>query len=214
MRKLIVPPGTTFGKLTVVKELPPLIRSDGRKRRIVLCDCKCGVQKSFSLEQIASGHTSSCGCYRSYVTSQRNTSHGMSKTRVYKIWAAMCERCKDKRKNNAGYYHDRGISVCARWIGRSGFVNFLQDMGYPPTSKHEIDRRNNDGNYEPGNCHWVTRLDQMANTRRNVFLSYRGRTQHIAAWCRELNLKQSAVSWRIRNGWTAERAIETPVRNY
>src|SRR5689334_18118340 len=99
--------------------------------------------------------------------------HGMKRTRVYRIWCWMLGRCNDPKSR----YAKRGIRVCERW---RVFESFLQDMGEPPTSNHSIDRIDNNGNYEPGNCRWATRREQARNTSTNTFLTHNGETLTIA----------------------------------
>jgi hypothetical protein len=93
---------------------------------------------------------------------------------------------------------ERGIIVCERW---SSFENFLADMGPKPSPKHQMDRINNDGNYEPGNCRWATPIEQANNTRANHLLTVDGRTLTISEWAREANINPKALSARIKYGW-------------
>lgn len=92
--------------------------------------------------------------------------HGKSKTPEYRTWAAMRHRCSNLKDRN---YGGRGITVCERWL--HSFAAFYADMGPRPSAGHSIDRVNNDGNYEPSNCRWATRLQQASNRRRHGRIS-------------------------------------------
>jgi len=122
----------------------------------------------------------------------------------------MIQRCYNHQRKNYDRYGGRGITVCKRW--REAFAAFLEDMGEPPTQQHSIDRINNDGNYEPGNCRWATALEQSRNSHHNVTLSYNGETMCISEWAEKLNMAYSALYFRIAGGWSVERAFSQPVR--
>lgn len=132
-----------------------------------LCRCDCGVERIVSSQGLRRSSTTSCGCAKAQAIGVKKTIHGHSpkrgKSRVYRIWRHMIRRCHSPNEHNFRFYGGRGISVCERW--RTSFVNFLTDMGEPPTPKHSIDRTNNNGNYEPGNCQWETQGRQNRNRR-------------------------------------------------
>jgi hypothetical protein len=96
--------------------------------------------------------------------------------------------------------------VCARW---RQFEGFLADMGERPEGT-TIERIDHNGNYEPGNCRWATRLEQMSNIRTNHSLTWKGRTQPITAWARETGLSKRAIAHRLSKGWSVERALGEP----
>lgn len=150
--------GQRFGRLFV------LHRDEGRRLHWI-CQCDCGEIVSVQSNNLASGNTSSCGCLqrekaREYAPGGRPT-HGMYKTRVYTIWVGMIQRTRNPNIPNWHNYGGRGIRICDRWLR---FENFLADMGEPPAGL-SIDRINNDGNYEPGNCRWATAKEQIHNRR-------------------------------------------------
>ena len=112
----------------------------------------------------------------------------------------------DKYRKN---YRDRGITVCERWLQ---FENFLEDMGERPMNL-TIDRIDNNGNYEPGNCRWATHKQQNNNWRHNVRIELKGESLTAAQWAERLNLNLSTIYTRLNSGWSAERILTTPVAN-
>jgi hypothetical protein len=124
----------------------------------------------------------------------------------------MIDRCTNPNNKAYARYGGRGISVCERWL--SGFDAFISDMGERPPGT-SIDRIDNDGDYEPVNCRWATAEEQMANTSRSVMLTFRGKTQSVGDWCKELGLKPFTVYSRLNQfGWSTERALTTPCIGY
>lgn len=133
--------------------------------------------------------------------------HGRKKTTEYTIWISMRQRCLNPRNKAYPLYGGRGIAICARW---NNFSNFLQDMGPRPAPGQSLDRIDNDGNYEPGNCRWATSVEQGANTRKARLVTLDGKTQTIRAWEREKGLLSGTVRSREKRGWSLADAISTP----
>lgn len=148
--------GRRFERLVAIE---PTEKRLGRKV-IWSCRCDCGNIKDVPIDALNAGRVKSCGCLRK----EQNTTHGMKGTPTYKAWKSMRQRCKNKNDPHYPDYGGRGITVCERW---ESFENFLADMGERPSDDLSIDRINNDGNYEPGNCRWTDRFTQARN-RRNT----------------------------------------------
>jgi hypothetical protein len=122
----------------------------------------------------------------------------------------MKQRCQNPDEPAYAYYGARGISVCARWS--ASFTDFLKDMGGRPGIGYSIERNDNHGNYEPSNCRWATMAEQLRNTRRNVNLTYNGRTLCLTDWAKVTGLSFSTLHHRMQRGWTIERAISSPAQ--
>jgi len=193
--------GRRFGRLIAVEYL-------GKKGTAALwrCVCDCGIEKVFHRSAIASGHTQSCGCIRK--ESPNRITHGMAGTLTYKTWAGMVQRCTNPNEDSFRHYGGRGIKIDPRWLD---FDNFLADMGTKPKGM-SIDRIDNNGNYEPGNCRWATPSQQHNNMRSNRLLTLNGRTQNVTQWANELGVKPNLIFQRLHYGWSDERTLTEPVR--
>lgn len=130
---------------------------------------------------------------------------GMSRT--YRTWDKMIQRCTNTQHRAFIHYGGRGITICRRWFT---FSNFLADMGDRPIGM-TIERINNDGNYEPANCRWATRTEQMNNTRSNRHITWKGITYTFAELCRAVNIDVWVLRNRLMRGASLETAINTPV---
>lgn len=190
--------GTTFGRLRFLKE--------GTKYRYWLCICECGNKKEVDRYALLNGVTQSCGCLQREKASRRFSKHGKSSDRIYKIWTAMYDRCRNKNCEGYENYGGRGIEVCERW---EKFENFYADMGDRPDGK-SLDRIDNNGPYAPWNCEWRDESHQSRNKRSNIWLEYDGRRQVVKDWAREVGLHETTITYRLRQGWSIKEALTTP----
>lgn len=130
----------------------------------------------------------------------------------YRIWAQMKYRCGTPTSPDFKQYGGRGIFVCDLW--KYSFEAFFNDIGERPSPRHSLERKKNDVGYEPGNVTWELPIVQQNNTRWNVFLEMDGRRQSVAEWMKEKGFTSTTLYNRVRRGWSVERALRTPVRNY
>lgn len=155
--------GQVFGRLTVIN-----FDYVHKGKAYWLCECKCGNRKVIVGVNLITGNAKSCGCYNSEVASkrsiERNTIHGQYNSPTYNSWCSMMQRCTNKNYKRYKDYGGRGITVCNRWYI---FENFLEDMGERPEGL-SLDRIDNEGNYESGNCKWSISKEQSSNRRNNI----------------------------------------------
>jgi hypothetical protein len=195
-----------FGRLVVLS-----FQHSKRSHKHWLCRCDCGTEKIIDGMNLRRGDSKSCGCLPRDKMVQRLTTHNRSRTKEYRIWIGILTRCY--RENASGYknYGGRGIKVCEVW--RESFQAFFDDIGPMPTPQHTIERRNNDGDYEPTNCFWATRKEQGQNRRNNHLLTYNGETLSLASWADKVGVPYCTLHTRVlRYGWTVHDALTTPVR--
>ncbi len=201
--------GQRFGRLVVTGE-----RIDG-KHRWCTVRCDCGTERRVRASSLRSGDTTSCGCWASERMASMNFRHGdtiaSQPTPEWVVWRTMRQRCEDPSSHSFDAYGGRGIRVCERWSGEDGFSNFLADMGRRPTSRHQIDRRDNDGDYAPENCRWATPSEQARNRRSNRLITAHGRTQCLAAWSEETGLPRSVIARRLDRGLAPDVALALPL---
>ena len=143
----------------------------------------------------------------------RGPNHGHTRangwrSRTYRIWTGMWERCIYPTNKRYADYGGRGITVCQRW---QDFRNFLADMGEAPEGL-TLDRKNNSKGYSPKNCRWATAHEQQQNMRSNVNLEYKGETFCAREWSRRLGIKYITLLARIYRGWPVEQALGAPLQ--
>lgn len=197
--------GERYGLLVVLAEAPDRRAQNGAYTRHVRVRCDCGTVLEVAVGHVRSGHTASCGAS----IHMPNRKHGLTGSPTYRAWSGMQTRCAGIAKlTYARNYRDRGITVSQRWIGPGGFERFLADMGECPPGM-SIDRIDNDGNYEPGNCRWTTRAEQNRNRRDNVWIDFDDGRLVLADACRTVGLAACSVSDMVRKlGITHRAAFE------
>jgi hypothetical protein len=174
------------------------------------CRCECGNSLRVRSQDLREGNTRSCGCLQRERASEANTRHGKSHTSIHNIWMCMLARCENPKAEFYADYGGRGIKVCERW---HLFENFYADVGEPPPGL-TLERRDNNGDYEPGNCTWATRQQQANNRRSNKPIEFAGKVMNQIQWERELGLREGQIYDRLRRGWSVERALTTGRHSY
>ena len=133
----------------------------------------------------------------------------MSHTRIHGIWSKMIERCYDSNSKMYKWYGERGITVCEKWKGTTGFIEFMNwsySNGY--NDDLSIDRINNNGNYCPENCRWVDKITQANNTRSNRLLEYNGEKHTVSEWARIVGIPNYTIEQRIvKLNWNVGEAL-------
>lgn len=210
--------GTRFHKLVVLGQ-PFRVRAGKsmwkKVKQFCVCQCDCGGFVACSLNDLVANKMKSCGCWRVHIAvtmGHKNLRHGQVKTRLYDLWHGMKLRCHTKSTPSYPSYGGRGIRVCDEWNESfeayrdwalaNGFADGLQ-----------IDRINNDGNYEPDNCRWVTCQVNQNNRRSNVNVTYAEETKSIGDWARDGRCAVTRLTlWRRyqRSGWPFGKALTTP----
>jgi hypothetical protein len=190
--------GQRFGLLTVLHETA----RRGRYKRYWQCRCDCGNVLAVAQSSLCESRQTACGCQK--------TSHNHTGTRVYKIWDGMKQRCGNPNDPMYPRYGGRGVTICERWLD---FSNFLADMGEPPSSRHSIDRIDNNAGYFPANCRWATSKEQARNRHGNLLLTFKEQTRTLSEWGELTGIPPSQLSKRIKRlGWSVEKALTTPLQ--
>lgn len=204
--------GDVFHWLTITGNIFKQKCGDGFNRTMVEAECKCGVVNGYLLKYLLNGNTKSCGCYKKVAMSEAITTHHLSKHKLYGVYQDMKARCYSPKSNSFPYYGERGIIVCPEWLNDiHAFFKWALENGW--RKGLQIDRNDNDKNYEPSNCRFVHKDINNKNTRRNVMITAFGETKCGSDWIADERCK---VSWnglkeRMKSGkWSIEDAITTP----
>jgi len=207
-----------IGECFFIKEMSPIVfektntSNTKSTKRVALFECICGKKFKCIISDIKSGNTKSCGCLRDAKIQQqglKNKIHGRRNHPLYRMWQGMLRRCNNVQDGAYFNYGGRGIKVCDRWLN---IDNFIEDM-YPSYKLGlDIDRKNNDGNYNKINCRWATRKQNMNNTRRNRHVKYKGETKTVSEWSDILKISYKTLIYRLNN-WNVEKAFTLKLQN-
>ena len=199
--------GQRFGRLTVIKRV-----ESNKSGTRWLCKCDCGNETVALAPNLKRGNTSSCGCLKKEKMSKLNIKHGKTHTRLFYTWQNMMRRCRDPKNKEYGNYGGRGIAVCDEWKDFETFYAWATANGY--TDELTIDRINNDKDYCPENCRFISIQEQQRNRRDNVRYQYGSENLTLPEYAREYGLNLHTLQTRISRGWGIADAIETPARRW
>lgn len=186
--------GQQFGRWTVIGRSPKSARN-----ALWICKCACGTVREVSSIHLRSGSSQSCGCLNRERLREAWTTHGMSRSREYESWKQAKQRCHNPNHPQFPDWGGRGITMCPEW--RNDFRAFFAYMG-PRPDGHTLDRIDNNGNYEPGNCRWATRKQQQRNRSNTVMFEYAGERLSAADWSERLGISADKLKRYVRNGGT------------
>lgn len=197
--------GQRFGRLVGQKLVVPRIK---KTRAICLCDC--GKTMIAETSNLLNGNTQSCGCLRNELIATVSRTHGKSNSKAFFTWSGIKARCYRPDSSSFDRYGARGIRMSDEW--RNSFAAFYRDMGDPPNGL-SIERIDNNGHYCKENCRWANRVEQGANKRNNIKLTFNEQTKTLSEWARELHCKVATLWARLFvQGWTTEKALSVPIR--
>lgn len=191
--------GQRFGRWIVVSKH----HKNERGEIYWLCKCDCGSEGVVQAKTLRVGQSTSCGCYHKEMIS----THGMTKSRTWKSFDAMHQRCGNPKSPDYHRYGGRGITVSVEW---DRFEAFLADMGERPPGK-TLERNDVDSAYSKGNCRWATSSEQARNRRNTFRATMNGVTKSVSDWAEELRMPPNVIKWRLLNGWTDLLALTTPL---
>lgn len=182
-----------FNRLTVIE----YVGLDKNFKRLWKCKCDCGREIVVDTSSLTTGNTKSCGCYKNEMIKTLNLKHGKSHIKLYYVWQEMKKRCLNPKSKSYKNYGKRGITVCNEWADNfETFAKWAIRNGYKEGLS--IDRVNNNGNYEPNNCRWVTSKIQTRNTRRNRYIILKNEKILITDACNIIHKPISTVYSRAK----------------
>lgn len=185
------------------------------KHSYYLCRCElCGKEFETRRDGLVNGHTTSCGCVRDkwMHSGNLNKKHGLSEDRAYWVWVKMKRRCYSPSCREYKNYGGRGIKICDEWLSPENFVRWARESGYDyeaPKGSCTLDRIDVNGDYEPGNCRWITNLEQQNNRRNNRRFDYQGVSYTVAELARMFEVPYSTMyASLVHYGMTVEHFLE------
>jgi hypothetical protein len=199
--------GRKFGRL----EVKALSDHRAKNNKILWhCVCDCGNETDVLAASLKRMTSQSCGCLRKEMLSQSKTTHGKSASREMRSYSQMKQRCCNKENKDYAFWGGKGVTICDQWL--DSFENFLKDMGERPANT-TLDRKNNDGNYEPNNCRWATQTEQNRNRSNSKNITINNETKPLYVFADLFGVARTAVSQRINQyGWTIAMALLIPTK--
>lgn len=204
-RRITITAGQRFGQLTATGRT----EYRGRSTLFVEVICDCGSPTRWARwHHLSKGCSRSCGC--GVVKAAR--AHGEYNTHLYQVWADIKQRCLNPKNRSYGGYGGRGITICGEWAANyEAFRDWALTSGF--SDDLQIERKNNNGNYEPSNCKWATRIEQANNVRSNQRIEHDGVSKTIAEWARCVGISHITLRGRLASGWSVADALSKPARD-
>lgn len=208
--------GKRFGRLTALRQ----VKSDKSGRARWECQCDCGNTTIAAASRLKNGLSNSCGCLRIDKVKTANVTHGITcqkkdKPRIpkiYQTWANIKTRCTNPKTPYFDSYGGRGIKVCEEWMNDfQAFYDWAMSNGYKEGL--QIDRIDNDGDYTPENCRWVTKTINANNKRNNLLIEHNGICHTAAEWSRITGISKKAIYTRIKAGKPPEEILRREVHD-
>lgn len=196
----VAPIGKRFGRVVVISLSRPSGRStvvDGR--------CDCGDERPYFISNLRTQSEPMCPACRE---ASRPAKGQSGKHPLFNIWKAMIQRCENPNHTWYSRYGGRGIRICDEW--RADFEAFARHMGERPSLEHTVDREDPDGNYEPGNCRWLTIAEQQNNRANTIHFEWQGRTWTIKEACAVTGIEHATMAYRYNNGWSPDEMMAIP----
>lgn len=204
--------GQKYGRLTVVERAPNHVAKSGVESIAWKCVCECGNETVVNSRDLKTGNTKSCGCLKADWIKE-NTKHGMHDSRLYHVWEGIKNRCCNENSGMYKNYGARGIKICKEWAEDFlSFYSWAMSNGYDESASFgecTLDRIDNNGDYSPENCRFVSVKEQARNTRRNKMVSYNNETKCLSEWCEEFNLNYKRTLYRINKGLSLKEIIDS-----
>jgi hypothetical protein len=187
------------------------VKKEGQSNAYCRCLCDCGIEKIVRETHLKSGAIKSCGCLSREIASKNNSTHGERKTRLYSIWTNMKSRCYVESYTGFHKWGGRGIAVCDEWRNSYGtFRTWALLNGY--NDNLTLDRIDNNGDYAPENCRWVSMKQQNRNRRNTTMLEHNGEVKSLSEWSEITGIPMGTLRYRISTAkWPISKALETPV---
>ena len=195
-----------YGQLTAIRRTGA---TQSSRNATWLFRCECGNECEKDGYSVRSGKVLSCDACGKERIRAASIKHGATDSAEYRIWTGMLTRCYNKSSRAYKDYGGRGIQVCDQW--RASFAQFFSDMGRRPSPKHSIDRKDNNGNYEPGNCRWATAHEQAQNKRNSIQVEINGCQASLADCAKVSGYTRAAIYQRHKRGITGEALLKTSV---
>ena len=199
--------GQKFGYVEVLE------KTNKRKNGNIIYKCKCYkcgkiINRTIPylcMRKKRGYNNITCGCFDYHHNNLYK--NGLSNTKLLYIYSNMKQRCYNKKTPGYKNYGGRGIKVCDEWLNSfENFYHWAIENGYQEDLT--IDRINNDGNYEPSNCRWATKLEQVRNRRNTILITYNNETKTIKEWAEQYNIEFCTLRTRLNRGWDIERALK------